>query len=377
MRGCSIKTGLFTSPHIFSELERIKVNGKNIPKKDFDRLVNKIKKPAKKFKITFFETITAIAFLYFLEQDIDYTILEVGLGGRLDATNVTEPKVSVITRIGYDHVDILGKTLEKIAKEKAGIIHPGSFVVISPQRPSALKVIKDKIQSNHNRYCDVGRELKVTDIKSNLSGVRFAVKDKNWVIGKYKIGLIGKHQVENVCTALAVLRHLQEEDKRITEKGIKKGLAEAKILTRCQVISKRPLIIIDSAHNPESAQSLFDVIRTIIKKKVIIVFGSSRGKLIKDMFRILLPVTRQFILTQSQNPRHIPSSELALTLKSIVHGLWSPVHSPRFSLTNNVSDAVKQGLFLQKEQKIPLIITGSFYIASEALVSLKQRTLVY
>jgi dihydrofolate synthase/folylpolyglutamate synthase len=299
-----------------------------------------------------------------LEQKIDYTVLEVGLGGRLDATNVVNPKVSIITRIGYDHIETLGKTLVKIAQEKGGIIHSGSFVIISPQRPSVLKIIKDKIQATHNQYYNVGKGLKVADIKATLSGVQFTVKDNNGIINKYQISLIGKHQIENACTALAVLRHLKETDIRITDNDIKKGLAEAKILARCQVVSKRPLIMVDSAHNPESAQSLYNVIHGIIREKVIIVFGSSRGKLVQEMFRILAPVIKQFILTQSENPRHIPSSELAELISK--YSISIP-----FQTTENVSDAIKQALNLSKG-KIPIIITGSFYVAGEALITLKS-----
>jgi len=327
-------------------------------------------------------------------------------------------KVAVITKIGYDHIEILGKTLKKIAKEKAGIIHPApmhtrpkiisqysrndyrqfehrcgaspsSFVVISPQRPSALKIIKDKIQATNNQYYDIQKELQVTNIKTNLTGSQFTIKDKNGIVGKprtnftseqsfqttiytgtnktqklvrgkYKINLIGKHQIENAVTALAVLRYLHTQDLRITKNGIRNGLANTQISARCQIISKNPLIVIDSAHNPDSAKSLYDVINNTIKQKVIIVFGASQGKLVKEIFKILAPVTKLFILTQSENPRHIPSSELAKLLSKF---------SVSFQITENVSDAIKQGFNLSKG-RTPIIITGSFYVASEALITL-------
>ncbi len=361
LRACRLKTGLYTSPHIFSLRERIKVNGKEIPQRDLDRLVNKIKKPARKFNITFFEAMTAVGFLYFLEKRLDYTILEVGLGGRLDATNVVKPTVTVITRIGYDHINILGKTLKKIAHEKAGIIHSGSYVVLSQQRPAALKAIKNKIQTAKTKYFDTAKEIRIIKTKTDITGSLFTIQNK----GKYGIKLLGKHQIENACTAIGVLSYLQSKDRRITEKCIKNGLKNTQILARCQIISKNPVIIVDGAHNPESVSALYQIIYNIIKRKVIIIFGSSQGKLVKEMLKILSPVTEQFILTQSKNLRHIPVSELADILK--------PYKIP-FVITNSVKKAVEKEMELAK-RKTPLIITGSFYVASEALKIFRKSSL--
>lgn len=360
MRVCGLKTGLFTSPHIISLRERIRVNGKEIPEKDLNRLVNKIRPQTKKFNITFFEAVTAVAFLYFLEKKIEYTVLEVGLGGRLDATNVTHPKISVITKIGYDHTEILGKTLTKIAKEKAGIIHPGSYVVLSSQKPSVLKALKEKIKTTKNKYCDTTRYGQIKNVKTDLTGSEFTI-ERRAVSGRFRINFVGEHQIENARTALATLLFIKEQDSRITTDGIKKGFERARISARCQIVSKEPLIIVDGAHNPESTKSLSDVIKNIIKQKVIIIFGSSQGKLVKDMFKTLAPVTKQFILTQSENPRALPSEELALILKEF---------TVPYKTTKSLTNAIKLGLASQ-EGKTPLVITGSFYVASEALIVLK------
>jgi dihydrofolate synthase/folylpolyglutamate synthase len=387
LRVCGLKPGLFTSPHILSLRERIRINGKEISKKDLNRLVNKIRPQAKKFNITFFEAVTAVAFLYFLEKKIDCTVLEVGLGGRLDATNVVNPKVSVITKIGYDHTEILGKTLPKIAKEKAGIIHPasismlpktnnatkspfakqfenrdgvhpGSYVVFSSQKPSVLKVLKEKIKTTKNKYCDTAKEFQIKNVKTDLAGSEFTIEQRA-VSERFRINLVGEHQIENARTALATLLYLKKQDSRITIDGIKKGFERTRISARCQVVSKEPLIIVDGAHNPESAKSLSDVIKNIVKQKVIIIFGSSQGKLVKVIFKTLTPVTKQFILTQSENPRALSSKELALILKEF---------AIPYETTKSVPDAVKLGLASQKG-KTPLVITGSFYVASEALQS--------
>jgi len=357
LRACQLKTGLYTSPHIFSARERIKFNGGKISQNDLSRLVNKIKSQARKFDITYFEAMTAIAFLFFLEKKPDYTILEVGLGGRLDATNVVKPIVSVITRIGYDHTNILGKTLTKIAREKTGIIKSKAFVVISAQRPSALKIIKQKIRKTKNRYCETEKEFEVSSIVNNIKGSRFTIRNK----GDFETKMLGNHQIENALNAIAVLSYLKEKDLRITDTGVKLGIKTAQIPARCQIISKNPLIIVDGAHNPESAQALYKVINDIIKRKAIVVFGASQGKSVKEMFRILVPITEKIILTQSINPRHIAASQLAEILAQ---------YKIPFITTNSVKMAIKQGLKLANK-KTPLVITGSFYVASEALKILK------
>ncbi|MCX7785454.1 MAG: bifunctional folylpolyglutamate synthase/dihydrofolate synthase, partial [candidate division WOR-3 bacterium] len=357
LSSCGLKTALYTSPHIISVRERIKFCGKDIPEKDFVRLIKKIQVKAKRFKITFFEAITAIAFLYFQEKKPDYIILEVGLGGRLDATNVTKPLVAVITRIGYDHTNILGKTLGKIAYEKAGIIHPGSYVVLSAQRPSALKVLLKKIRETRCQYGQADKAIKITKIKTDLSGSSFFVKlpkQKKSIFCRIK--LIGRHQIENVRTALCVLNYLKIYDHRINITGVRKGLRNAKIPCRIQIVSKKPLIILDGAHNPESMQALAEVVKNILKRKVIFIFGSSQGKLIKEMFKAIIPTAQSIILTQSQNPRHIPVSELIDKIKQF---------NISYKTTLTVSSAIKEAM-QQNTDNRPIIITGSFYVASEA-----------
>lgn len=357
LRACGLRTALYTSPHLLSLQERVKVNNRPISQKNLNRLIKQIRFQAEKYKITFFEVVTAIAFLYFLEKKVDYTILEVGLGGRLDATNVTDPRVSVITRIGYDHLNILGKTLGSIAREKAGIIHPHSFVIISKQKPTALQTILKKTRDSKNHYYYTADNLKAKDIVCDFSGCRFTLEEHNKTIGSYQIKTLGKHQIENALTSWAVLNHLKIRDKRITDTGIKKGLVNAQIFGRCQIISKNPLTIIDSAHNPESIRSLSDVIKDIIKYKPIIIFGASQGKLVRKILDILSPVAQKFILTQSQNLRHISVKDLALICKQ---------KHISFETSGSVIKAIKLARQLSKN-KIPIIVTGSFYIAGEAL----------
>jgi dihydrofolate synthase/folylpolyglutamate synthase len=188
-------------------------------------------------------------------------------------------------------------------------------------------------------------------------GSSFTIKDKD----KYEIKMLGNHQIENAINAIAVLSYLKEKDFQITDASIKRGIKTVQIPARCQIISKNPLIIVDGAHNPESAQALYKVINDIIKKKAIIIFGASQGKLVNKIFTILAPIAEKIILTQSENPRHIPASQLAEILTQ---------HKIPFITTNSVKTAIKQGLKLAN-RKTPLVSTGSFYVASETLKILK------
>ena len=201
---CGLKTGFFSKPHLISVRERIKVLTKPIPESDFARLVTKIKTKVKKHRCTYFEAITAIAFLYFLENDLDYTILEVGLGGRLDSTNVTEPIISVITLIGFDHTEVLGDSLSKIAAEKTAIIHNNGYVVSSKQRPMAWNLIKKRVKETKSQLFLIGRDLKINQEKTSINGSKFLVK-LNKTQKEFKISILGKHQISNAATSIALI----------------------------------------------------------------------------------------------------------------------------------------------------------------------------
>ncbi|MEO0083349.1 MAG: cyanophycin synthetase, partial [candidate division WOR-3 bacterium] len=241
---------------------------------------------------------------------------------------------------------------------KAGIIHPKSYVVIAQQRPSALKVIKKRIKKFGNDFCEVNKRVKVKNLKISLSGTAFDT-DK---FGKIKLAVLGKHQVENCSTALAVFDYLKTLDPRITIEKIKPGIASVQIPARCQIVNYKPITIIDGAHNPESCQALSEVINELVKTKVLIIFGASLGKLVTQMFKILAPIAREFILTQSQNPRHLPVSALAKLL--------APYKIP-YRLSNSVSSAIKLAEAQPKRQ--PIVITGSFYVAGEALRFIRSK----
>ncbi len=368
LRACGFKTGLYTSPHLVSIRERIKISGQDINKTTFARLVSRIAPFIKKLKgrpITFFEALTAIAFLYFEERETDYTILEVGLGGRLDATNVTDPIISVITRIGFDHTSILGDTLPRIALEKAGIIQDRSLVVCAPQEADVIDVIKARCYQTRSRLIMVENESHIEFQRLGTSGSIFVAQG---VLGKrwFSIPLLGSHQITNGRTALVTLskligqikQQLKEPESETVWKKIALGLSRTELHGRCEIIKNRPLILLDSCHNPDSALALKEVITTIFQDRpVVLILGLSSDKPIKAILNTLLPLSRLTFLTQAESPRALPVKNLLAQARDLGH---------RAKTTDSLKPAINQALSRLKPDDI-LVITGSFFIAGEAL----------
>ena len=387
LAGSGFKVGLFTSPHLFDFRERIqivkkvksKAQGSLISKKDLFKIVEEfriglknLKLPKKLGQVTFFELITAVAFKYFLQKDVDFVILESGLGGRLDSTNVIKPLVSIITHIGYDHIDKLGKKLTEIANEKAGIIKRNTPVISSPQRPSSLKVIKDKCKSRSARLFILGRDFKAQNIrfskKHTLFNFRFngftplevsGSKDKRTklltglTLKDLKIHLLGEHQVENASLALAALSLLEREGvvkRRIDYKG---GLEAAYLPGRFEVVNKSPLTIVDVAHNASSFSVLGRSLRRYFPgKKIILIFACSQDK---DPKKMLKEIDYSYlILTGFNNPR----SQDPLELKRIVG-------PGRVCLAKDIGEAWEKAGRKYKDKWV-IVISGSLFLVSEA-----------
>ena len=275
LRGCKLSTGMFISPHVLDVRERIQLDGRPIPKSLFAGLVSRLapfvqaSKPAIRqspianrqsaVPVSYFEMTTAMAFLLFAERQPDYSIIEVGLGGRLDAANLSDPMVSVITRIGYDHLKVLGNTLTKIAGEKAGIMRRGRQVVIGEQEPEALAALKHKARESGARLVP-SAVVSVLSVQSVADGLRLAARCR-FGTGEIRLPLLGKHQSENCKTALAVLHKLSSYDRRIKFRRVARGMSTVSIPARCQVVRQRPLTIVDSSHNPDSGRALANVLR--------------------------------------------------------------------------------------------------------------------
>jgi len=364
------KVGLFTSPHLFDFRERIKIVRKNskskeikeslIPKDSFIKTIEKLKRGLKSFKlpakldqITFFEFSTALAFKHFLQSRVDFVILESGLGGRLDSTNVVNPLASIITHIGYDHTDKLGKKLVEITNEKAGIIKKNTPLVCSSQRPSSLRVIKDKCKSRGARLFLLDRDFKAQNIRLKQEHTLFNFGFNGFALKDLKIHLKGKYQVENASLALATLYLLEAEEivkKRIDYKG---GLKASRLPGRFEVVSKSPLTIVDIAHNASSFSALGDSLRRYFPgKKIILIFACSQDKDAKKMLKSI--DYSYLIITRFNNPR----SWDPLELKRIVKG-------ESVYLAKDIGEALEEAGREYKDKRT-IVISGSLFLVSEA-----------
>lgn len=358
LSACGLKTGLFTSPHLLSWRERIRIDGKMISAQDFCRIFSSFLPLVSKHKLTFFEVLTTIAFLYFIKEGTEYNVLEIGLGGRLDATNVTSPKLSIITRIGFDHTELLGDDLVSIAREKAGIIHPKSTVVTFNQKPEVLEVIKEAALRNGSKLV-VENLIAKKSIKLEKGGISFLIKKQT---SPFFLPVVGEHQIENSELVLASLSELKKEDRRITWEGVREGLKNLYLPARCQMVSKKPEIMVDVAHNPDSCLALKNVLEKVYQKKACFVFGVAKDKKVEEMLRILSAVGSHFFLTEARHPRALPLDQLAAHAQRL---------NLKFEEAASVTQAVKRAIARKGEEII--VITGSFYVVGEALRYFKIR----
>ncbi|HEX9029558.1 MAG TPA: folylpolyglutamate synthase/dihydrofolate synthase family protein, partial [Anaerolineales bacterium] len=321
LHAAGYRVGLYTSPHLQDYAERIQLDGQPIPHADLMALVDEIRPHlAGMPNLTTFEITTALALLYFARQGASAVVLEVGLGGRLDATNVVVPNVSVIASISYDHTNILGNTLAEIAGEKAGIIKPGVPVVVSPQKEEARQVIERIAAERGSDLTQVGRDYLFSQVSHSLEGgqelliwpaSQQALVDTYMDSGgsqgqeptRLNIPLLGYHQVENAATAYAALQVAREHGIPLDEAAIIKGFSEVSWPGRFEVLQRNPPIVIDSAHNRDSALKLRLALDDYFPGwPVVLVFGASEDKDIAGMFAELMPRIRQVVATRSFHP---------------------------------------------------------------------------
>src|SRR4030042_1929255 len=303
LQAAGYKTGLYTSPHLVTLRERIQGDGKPILKSDLASVVEVIKPHVEAVdrdgtygELSTFELLTAAAFVHFQRKRVDYQVLETGLGGRLDATNVVMPEICVITSISYDHTDVLGDTLAKIAAEKAGIIKKGRRVVSSPQAEEAASVIRAVCRKKDVRLVSVGSDVTWKKLNSNLSGQSLEVKGlKNSY--QITIPLLGSHQLQNAAAAVAALELLG-----LDKKSIERGLAKTDWPGRLQILRRRPLLVVDGAHNRDSAKKLGDALKEYFQyDRLTIIIGTSSDKDTSGIVSELAPLAHRVIATRSRH----------------------------------------------------------------------------
>ncbi len=362
------RTGLYTSPHLVSFTERIRIDGESIARRDVVRLTNLIERQVRRQKATYFEAVTAIAFKYFSEQRVDIGIIETGLGGRLDATNVVRPLVSVITTISLEHTAILGNSVESIAYEKAGIIKQSVPCVTGIRAAGPLAVVRRQAQKRGSQLLH-GKSVKLKVRESSLKGFEVDVRVGQTSYRKLAVSLPGDHQLLNLRLVLRTLESLRRQGVcNIAEDHIRKGLAHVEALSglqgRMSVFHRHPLVIGDVAHNPDSTKRLVGALKKIGIRNVFLVFGVVQDKDYLQMVRFLKQITRAVIVTEPRTPRARRVTDLSAAFSN--QGVRV------VAATATVRQAVTKALD-RRGKKIPILITGSHYVLGEAMTVLRSR----
>lgn len=349
------KVGIFTSPHIQRFSERIRINQAEIPESDIARITGIIKEKIELMldqgmsNPTEFEIVTAMAFQYFAEQGCDIVVLEAGMGGRLDSTNIIDaPEAAVITTISYDHMEVLGGTLQEIAGEKAGIIKRDCDVVLYPQEPGVERLFEQVCQEQSAGLHKV--EL------SSLSPAGFDKFRPEFDYEEYKslrISLLGNYQIRNAAVAIKTMEVLKEKDYKIGEEALRNGLLKAKWPGRFEIVNRSPLFLIDGAHNPESVITLADNLKIYFpEKKITFVTGVLADKDYKSMMETVIPRAERFITVTPKSPRALSAGELANFLKSS--------YGANVSVAGNTENAVRKSLELCSNDGL-ICAFGSLY----------------
>jgi len=330
------KVGLYTSPHLIDYTERIRINEKDVPRSKFAKAVSEVKKAIDRLpdlNLTTFEVLTSAAYLLLSREKVQIAVIEVGLGGRLDATNVITPVISIITNIDRDHMDVLGNSLKKIAKEKAGIIKPNVPLVSGETKFS--RYLKDICRKNRSRC-----------ISAAFEKIPFSP-------------LAGEHQIMNTKIALAGIKALKGLGFAVSNEQVRKGLRATYWPARLQTISKRPLMILDGAHNTAGARALTGYLRTFGKKFTFII-GMQKNKEIGKFIRIIRPLAMRFITVSSSNP--YAASEKFIAEQVIACGGKAVI-----------ARDIRKAIILAKKYEDPICIAGSLYLAGDVLRILGNR----
>lgn len=357
------RVGLYTSPHLIDFRERITVQGVEIAESDVCALTAHIRRMANPHaSLTFFEFTTAMAFQYFLNQRVDIAVVETGMGGRFDATNILTPLGILITGIQFDHEMYLGESLQAIAREKAGIFRPHVPVVLGPMPVDIAGIFENHARSLHAPVFRFGQEFSISE-----TGLQeFTYDGQRWTLPKLHTGLLGRHQMINAGNALALLETAVDKNFSLSEASIREGLQQVRWRGRLEVIQQNPLIVLDGAHNPAGAQAVFDFLHTQIHdcpgRKLILIIGMMRDKNVKEFLRILSPLADRLILTRPHMERAAPVDELkhavdreGLTI-DLLPDSWNALgHAKTLAA---VSDLI--------------CVTGSLYLIGEVLKRLTQ-----
>ena len=361
-----LKVGLFTSPHLVSFTERIKINNRQISEPDVIRLACEVRQLTERVDLnpTFFEFITAMAFHHFSSNSVDWAVIETGMGGRLDATNIVSPDITIITNISLDHSEFLGKSISEIAFEKAGIIKPHVPVVTAADLPDAIKQLSDTAESKESELHLYNREFRGSLISMNDQCITFDYQGYN----HYKnlsAPVTGKHQLYNTCLAIRTSEILSQNGLTVTDASVRTGLNNLRLEGRLERLTLTHPIFLDGAHNAEAAISLADSIRDIFTdKKIIVVAGIMNDKDIKGILEPLLKIADSLILTKAKYERAASPEKLKEIISEITKSDMKQV-AGAIIYTGSVQEAIHIAR-KQCEDNTIILITGSFYTSGEA-----------
>jgi len=363
------RTGLYTSPHLVSFTERIRIDGRKIPMENVSQYSRRLEPLIRRTGATFFEATTAIAFQYFADQGVDIAVIETGLGGRWDSTNVITPLVSVITSIGMEHQEYLGGTIRKIAFEKAGIIKSGVPCVVGEVPAAAMEVIVRRAARVGSPLIQSRKTTSVKTIASNLDGITAHIRVGRESFSSLNVAATGTHQAANARLALQVSGILENGPCGflINRKSIQYGLSSLRLLTgysgRLQMVRHHPPIIVDVAHNPDGIRALVGALREFHTGKFRIVFGVMKDKDFRLMINLLAPISRMFYIVTPSADR----SRDHFDVLKYIHGECGAARTGG-SVKRGIEIAIKENQGLE-----PILVTGSHFVVGEVMRTLRSK----
>jgi dihydrofolate synthase/folylpolyglutamate synthase len=373
LRDAGFRTGLNTSPHLERINERIRINGEDISDERFAAVFTRIHRVIEELLAegmlrahpTYFECVTALAFEAFAQERVEFGVIEVGLGGRLDATNVITPVVSVITRIDFDHENFLGHALGEIAREKAGIVKYHVPVVSAPQLPEARETIRARAKELFSPLVETADRFRI-ERKGMLGGCGRAIVTDTSSNAEFRLSprLAGRFQLQNALNAVAASQVLHEAGYRITRENIERGIAEAVWPGRLEKLQSGPDIYLDGAHNPGAARELSEFLQeNFAGRRVIVIFAAMRDKALDEVAGSIFPQASEVIFTAPSSPRAVSATQLA---EMIGH------HAPHFTVVHDAEGALEAALAKARAEDA-IFITGSLYLVGQLRHAWKER----
>ena len=373
LRAAGFRTGLNTSPHLERINERIRINGEEVSDQIFAETFTRVQEVIEELLAagrlqahpTYFECVTALAFEVFARERVEFAVVEVGLGGRLDATNIVRPQVSVITRIDFDHENYLGHSLEEIAREKAGIVKAGVPVATAPQLPEVREVLRGKARELDATIVDTGEDF---DLEREIAEAGCArARARARAMGeavRLAPGLPGRFQLENALNAVLTARLLQARGYRITNQNIEQGIRSTEWPGRLERLQAGPDVYLDGAHNPGAARELAQFLEeNFARRRVYLIFGAMRDKSVDEMTGILFPLASEVIFTQPGTPRAVSANQLADLAGH---------HAARYTVIRDAEEALESALAKARSDDA-VFVTGSLYLVGQLRHAWKGR----